>query len=108
MKKAKKKKEKIDGLAPENIIRLRNACRQVWHWSYPKKLCVARATQPDGFMRCEKCLNKVPKVYVDHIVAVGELDGGFFTRLFCPSSGLQALCKSCHNEKTKLERSLMT
>ncbi len=105
MKKRKKlKPEPVDGLSPKDIQKLRNACRQVWYWSHPKRLCVKRAALPNDFFKCEKCLKRVPKIHVDHKLAVGELDGGFFTRLFCPSTQLQALCKKCHQAKTNEER----
>jgi len=103
--KKKVKKEKIDGLSGSDIARIRSAIRQVWSWSHPKKLSLKRAFwHKDGFPRCEKCKSKVPKVYIDHIEPVGDLDGGFIARLFVPSKGLQALCKKCHNEKTNQER----
>ena len=76
----------------------------VWHWGYPKKLVIARCTGKDGFLKCEKCKKRVPKVFVDHIVQVGDVDSGFIARLFCPSSGLQGLCAECHRLKTKEER----
>lgn len=104
---SKKKKEKpkpVDGLGLKDIQKIRNAIRQVWHWSYAKKLCMKRCTGKDGFSRCEKCKKKAPKVYVDHIQNVGDVDEGFISRLFCPSSGLQGLCKVCHDAKTRLER----
>jgi hypothetical protein len=104
---ATKKKEKpkpIDGLSPKDIAKIRTAIRKVWHWSVPRKLCMKRATRPDGFSQCEKCKKKVPKVFIDHKIAVGLVDGGFIDRLFCPSKGLQALCKTCHGAKTRDER----
>lgn len=100
----KTKPEKVDGLSPENIKMIRIAIRQVWSWSHPRKLCLARAVGKDGFSRCEECKQRVPKVYADHIINVGDVDGGFIARLFCPSSGLQALCKKCHDAKTKAEK----
>ena len=103
-KKKKPKPEKIDGLSPNDIKRIRSAIRQVWHWCYPKKLCVQRCTRKNGFQYCEKCKKKVPKIFVDHITQVGDVDAGFIARLFCPSSGLQGLCKSCHQSKTNDER----
>lgn len=103
-KKTKIKVEKVDGLAPENIARIRVAIRQVWSWSWPRKLCLKRALREDGFSVCELCNNVAAKVYIDHIVNVGDVDGGFIERLFCPSSGLQALCKKCHDVKTNGER----
>lgn len=104
-KKPKKEKpEKIDGFSPDDAKKLRTAIRQVWQWSYPRKLCIARATGKDGFPRCEQCRKKVPKVYPDHIDPVGEFNVGFFIdRMFRPSKELQALCKKCHGEKTKQE-----
>lgn len=105
--KTKKKKvvvERIDGLGPKDIARLRSAIRKVWHWSYPKKLCTQRALDKKGFPFCEKCKKKSPKVFIDHIIQVGDLDAGYFERLFVSSKGLQALCRECHNAKTKAER----
>lgn len=103
-------REKIDGLSPTDRKKLHAACRKVWGWSYPKKLCIARATGKDGFARCEnpECSKKgkrVPKVYADHIEPVGEVGApGYLERLFCPSKDLQALCRPCHDKKTRAER----
>lgn len=100
----KTKIAKSDGLGPLEIRKIRSAIRQVWHRSYARLLCAKRCIGKDGFSYCEKCSKKAPKVYIDHIVAVGDVDGGFLERLFCPSEKLQGLCKKCHDEKTKLER----
>jgi hypothetical protein len=97
-------KARVDGMGAKDIANLRRVTRQVWSWSYPKKLCIERATQADGFVHCNKCKKKVPKIFVDHIVPVGDLDGGYFERLYCSSKGLQALCKPCHDSKTRSER----
>lgn len=102
--KRKTKPEKIDGLSPEDIKRIRSAIRQVWSWSHPKRIAAARAVRADGFSYCEKCKKKVPKVYQDHIVPCGAVDVGFIKRMWCSSKGLQNLCKPCHNNKTKQER----
>jgi hypothetical protein len=103
-KKEKKVKIKVDGLGPTEIKKLRNACRLVWHRSHVRKICVQRSIGKDGFHRCELCKKKTPQIKIDHKIKVGDLDGGFIKRLFCPSSGLQALCKHCHDAKTKEER----
>ncbi len=100
------KPEPIDGLSPKDIERIRIAIRKVWSWSYPRKLCIKRATNEDGFGVCEVCKKIVPKVYVDHIIPVGQVDAGFIDRLFCPSSGLQSCCAKCHRLKTNHERSV--
>lgn len=96
--------KKIDGLSPKDVEKIRRAIRQVWSWSHPRKLCIKRATGKDGFPRCEGCKKKVPKVYPDHIAPVGDVDEGFIARLFCASTKLQALCKKCHDRKTREER----
>lgn len=102
-KKKKPKREKVDGLSPHDMKRLRSAIREVWRWSTPRKICLERAIGSDGFPRCEKCKKKSPKVFADHIIPVGVLDEGYLTRLFCPSHYLQALCQKCHSKKTKEE-----
>lgn len=104
-KKAKKQdQQKVDGLSKKDVAKIRSAIRQVWHRSHVRKLCVKRATGKGGFFYCEKCLKRVPKICIDHVVAVGEVDGGFIKRLFCSSKGLMALCKKCHDAKTREER----
>lgn len=101
---AKKKIIKTDGLGPHEIKKIRAAVRQVWHRSHARKLCVDRAIGPHGFPVCEQCKKKVPKVHIDHIENVGDVDHGFILRMFVPSKKLRALCKKCHDAKTKEER----
>lgn len=100
---AKKKFEVVDGLGPKDSDRLRIAIRKVWSWSHARKLCIARATQKDGFAVCELCKKKAPRVYADHRLPVGEFGPGFIERMFVPSSALDALCKQCHDRKTRGE-----
>lgn len=103
----KKKLEKIDGEINGNEIeRIRTAIRRVWGWtSLARKLCIKRATDKMGFGICEFCGEKVPKVYADHIKVMGDvLAPDYIKRMWCHSSELQALCKSCHSKKTRLER----
>ena len=99
-----RKLKKSDGWGPLEIKKVRSALRLVWQRSYARKLVVERCTRADGFTYCETCGRMTPSLKVDHIVNCGELDGGFLKRLFVPSSGLQGLCRECHNEKTKAER----
>lgn len=101
---AKIKTTKTDGLGPHEVKRIRSAVRQVWHRCYARKLCVDRCTRADGFTYCEDCGNITPKLKVDHIQNVGDVDAGFIQRMFVPSSKLRGLCPKCHNEKTKAER----
>lgn len=116
MAKTKKVKErkgrkapKTDGLGVREIAQIRSAIRQVWQRCHARALVIKRCTNGEGFARCESkaCFKRGhvhPKIYVDHVERVGDLDGGFIDRLFVPSSGLQGLCKKCHDEKTKEER----
>jgi hypothetical protein len=106
-KRKKAKPGRIDGLSTKDIANIRRAVRQVWSWSTPWRLTKARAVGKDGFPRCEKCRKKVPKVFVDHIDNVGAVDDGFIRRMFVPSKYLQALCKRCHDAKTRQERALL-
>jgi len=100
----KKRPEKTDGLGPLEIKKIRTALRLVWHRSHARRLAVARCTKPCGFMFCEKCRRRTPKAYIDHLVACGDMDGGYIARLFCRSQDLQGLCLECHRIKTKQER----
>jgi len=84
-KRQKKLVEKVDGLGPKDLKNIRTALRNVWQYSHPRKLCIARATREDGFAVCEKCKTTVPKVYADHITACGKVDGGFIERMWCSS-----------------------
>lgn len=101
---SQRKKEKIDGLSPEIIKKVRSAIRIIWQRSHARKLVVKRCTRKDGFTYCEKCKECTPKLKVDHIERVGDVDGGFIQRLFVSSFFLQGLCPPCHNDKTKMER----
>lgn len=101
-----KKKEKakpVDGLGIYEKTKLRNAIRQIWQRSKARQLVIKRCTGKDGFLRCEECKAKTPKIQVDHIKPAGELDGGFIERLFVPSDKMRGLCKTCHAPKTKAE-----
>ncbi len=105
----KQKQEKIDGLGPDEIKKIRTAIRRVWAWSYARRLVVKRCLDPKDkeYSRCEKCKKRCPKIYVDHIVACGDVDEGYLTRTFVPSKLLQGMCKKCHDAKTKWERDLL-
>lgn len=101
---AKKVREKVDGLSRHDIAKIRSAIRQVWHRSHVRKLVVNRCIGRGGFSYCELCKTRSPKIFIDHLLEVGDVDGGFIDRLFTPSKNLQGLCKKCHDAKTKKER----
>lgn len=101
----KKGCEAVDGFGPKERQMVHKAVRQVWSWSRAWRLTKARALGEDGFARCELCKKKVPKVFIDHKVAVGEVGGpGYIELMFCPSSQLQAICKKCHDKKTRVDK----
>lgn len=61
--------------------------------------------------QCSECRHwfKQKDVSVDHIVPAGALNSfddiaGFVERLFVGTPGLQVLCRTCHDLKTKEER----
>jgi len=99
----REKAKPIDGLGTYEITKISSAVRQVWYRCKARQITVKRCTLPDGFLMCEMCGEVTPKIKIDHIVPVGSLRDGFMERLFCPSSGLQGLCNTCHKKKTKEE-----
>lgn len=102
LSKKKVKPQKIDGFGPVEKMQARNALRLVWQRSRAWKIVKDRCKDEDGYPKCEKCKQRVPKIKVDHIVAIGDIeDLGFLARLFVDSSGLQGLCDPCHKPKTK-------
>lgn len=58
--------------------------------------------------RCNVCKGLFPAklVQVDHIIPMGQGRSwdDFINELYCEADNLQVLCKTCHAEKTKLER----
>ena len=98
---------------------IRSALRQKSRWWKPISLCKLKARKkykgPNKRQRyeyqCNICKEWFPekKVNVDHIIPAGSLNNSkdlasFVERLFCEIDGLQCLCESCHDKKTKDER----
>ena len=103
---AKRKKAEIlkfDGFNDADKKNVRRVLRQAWSWSFSRKLVEKRCALPNGYAKCEQCKKKVPKVFIDHIKAIGVVDAGFLMRLFVPSNQMQGLCKICHSLKTKTD-----
>lgn len=97
--------EKVDGLGPKDIKRIRSALRDAWRWNHARQLVLKRCLLPNGFSKCEGCKKKCPKVFVDHIEACGQVTQPFYiARMFTSSRHLQGLCQKCHAVKTKEER----
>lgn len=98
---------------------IRSALRQKSRWWKPISIAKLRARRPyKGINKrqkfeyqCTKCKQWFAEknISIDHIVPVGSLNcaddlPGFVERLFCEVEGLQCLCNSCHDEKTKNEK----
>jgi 5-methylcytosine-specific restriction endonuclease McrA len=86
----------------------------------PKNLVLKEARTAKGVYLCAGCKEEVPvtvkkdgkrirNVFVDHINPIVDPALGFTSwddyieRMFCEESGLQVLCKSCHDAKSKEE-----
>lgn len=105
-KKKTKEEQKLDGgIGPIEKAEIRKVMRQLWmRLSKARKIVVKRCLTDKGFSKCELCGETVPKIHVDHIKVVGELDEGYLERLWCSSKEMQGICDQCHNGKTKEER----
>ena len=91
---------------------------------WPPKNEVKKAARfARGIYICNECKEQVPNstkadgkrtnnVFVDHIDPVIDPHTGFTSwddvieRMFCETSGLQVLCKACHDAKTKEEKEI--
>jgi len=94
---------------------IRSALRSAWNRWPPKYEALNQARRTVAGQRhkyeyrCAECRQwfKQKEVQVDHIVSAGsDADWNtFISRLFVGEDKLQILCKPCHAEKTKRERS---
>ena len=102
---------------------IRSALRQKSRWWKPITQCKMQSRRPykgpnkrQKFeYQCNYCKNWFPdkEVNVDHIIPAGTLTcandlPGFVERLFVEVDGLQVLCTTCHNKKTKQEKNART
>jgi hypothetical protein len=84
--------------------KLKTAIRKVWAFSPQRKACLKAAYNKDtDDWNCALCGRRTERATVDHIYAVGlAKDWNEFIR--CMFEGLmQAVCKKCHTEKSKLD-----
>lgn len=92
---------------------LRTAIRRVWLWSQVRREAKKRFVVEPGKSFCNKCgvIVASDEVAMDHIDPMTPIHGfrnlidwgPALERTFDPSNH-QALCHSCHTEKTQIER----
>jgi len=97
---------------------IRSALRQKSRWWKPITDCKMSARRKYKGLnkrlkweyQCNNCKNYFPdkKIQVDHITPAGSLNSfedlpSFVKNLFCEKEGLQVLCSTCHDIKTKKE-----
>ncbi len=89
---------------------LMSGLRRLSRFWEPAKNVIDKARIARGMYQCSACRKIVghKEIKADHINPVVPVDG--FTdwndivgRMFCDESGFQALCKICHDDKTKKE-----
>lgn len=86
--------------------------RRVFAWYPPRRQVKMTAQRGKNEFECAACGDLHHKVFIDHIDPVVDVVKGFqgydefIKRLFCPIENLQALCKSCHNKKSKAENAI--
>ena len=85
---------------------LRKASR---FWA-PARDCLTKARIARGIYKCQMCSKIVnsKEIKIDHINPVIPIEGfkvwdEVVERLFCEEDGYQAICKDCHDLKTKKE-----
>jgi Zn finger protein HypA/HybF involved in hydrogenase expression len=103
------KPPKVDGFGVAERKAVHAAVRLVWQRCLARRLALKRATDAEGYFRCEQCGERTPKCHVDHREPVGEVGGpDYIARMFTPSVNLSVLCPPCHKPKTKRERVRVT
>ena len=89
---------------------LMSALRKVSRFWAPARVCLSNARIARGMYKCQLCSAVVghKEIKIDHINPVIPVEGfknwdEVVERLFCEEDGFQAICKTCHDEKTKKE-----
>lgn len=89
------------------IAYIKSALRRTWGKSKQRQGALNAAKISYGIYKCAKCLKSTRRkdINVDHIIPVGKFSTFdlYIERLFCDTSGLRVLCKSCHKVKTKAD-----
>jgi hypothetical protein len=87
------------------IAYIKSALRRTWGRSKQRQAALNSAKIAYGTYTCAGCKKPTRRkdINVDHIIPVGKFTTFdlYIERLFCDTSGLRVLCKSCHKVKTK-------
>ena len=125
-KKKAKKKVKVKKPKTYNLkSKITSALRMVWSYSPMKREALKRAEVGTKFEKtarsgrkykaphhkCEKCGEVVEDAKTDHIVPVVGYEGFkdwqiYIDRLMVDSSGLQILCRPCHDALTIVQKEI--
>lgn len=109
-----KNKKKTEPILSTSDKRFRTTLIQVLRrfskfWA-PKNNVLKKARIGRGIYQCSACSKVVgtKEIKIDHIEPVVPVTGfstwdDIIERLFCEESGLQAICVTCHTEKTSKE-----
>jgi len=93
------------------IAYIKAALRRTWGRSKQRQGALNAAKISYGVYQCAECKKHTRRkdINVDHIIAIGRFTTFdlYIERLFCDSSGLRVLCKSCHKSKTKADMKKM-
>jgi 5-methylcytosine-specific restriction endonuclease McrA len=91
---------------------LMSGLRKISRFWEPARECLKKARIARGMYTCNMCKQIVgaKEIKIDHINPVIPIDGfkdwdDVVKRLFCEEDGFQAICKPCHDTKTKEENS---
>jgi 5-methylcytosine-specific restriction endonuclease McrA len=89
------------------IAYIKAALRRTWGRSKQRQGALNAAKIAYGLYRCAECSTHTRRkdIHVDHIIAIGRFTTFdlYIERLFCDTSGLRVLCKTCHKVKTKTD-----
>lgn len=89
---------------------LMSGLRKISRFWEPAKECLRKARIARGMYTCNMCkkVTQTREIKIDHINPVIPVEGfkdwdDVVKRLFCEEDGFQAICKECHDIKTKSE-----
>lgn len=93
--------------------KITSSLRRLWYYSPHRREAVYNCKIEKNTFRCNKCRKLTFEIQIDHIEPVVPLTGfdgnwtEYINRMFCDAStGLQGLCKTCHDKITKVQNKI--